>query len=154
MTQALDLESYLKAEGIWYRFLEKPQTVHTADASVATGIELNRITKNLVSKTSDGSYLLLIVPGNRRVDLQKAAKAVNARNVQLLGFREAEIVSGYVPGATPSIFHKTPLKIVIDRSLLSYETIHCGGGSRNRLLELKTQDVLKLTGAISADISE
>jgi Cys-tRNA(Pro)/Cys-tRNA(Cys) deacylase len=150
----VDLESYLKAEGIWHRFLMKSETVHTADASRATGIELNHITKNLVSKTSDGKYALLIVPGDCRVSLQKAAAALNVTNVQLLGFKEAETISGYSPGATPSIHHKTPLKVVIDAGLLKYETIYCGGGSRDKLLELRTQDMLRLTEAIKADISE
>jgi len=150
----MDLEAYLKDVGVWHRFTDKAETVHTADASRATGIELARITKNLVCKTSDGSYALLIVPGNRRVALRRAAEVLNARNIQLLGFNEAEAVSGYPPGGTPSVHHKTAMKVVIEKDLLNHETIFCGGGSRDKILELKTEDVLKLTQATVADISE
>jgi len=150
----VDLEAYLTSSGVWHRFLDKTETVHTSDASNATGIELSRITKNLVSKTSTGRYALLVVPGDRRVNLQKAAQALNASNVQLLGFREAEEISGYPPGGTPSIYHKTALDVVVDKSVLAHETLYCGGGTRGRLLELKTEDVLKLTRAVTADISE
>jgi Cys-tRNA(Pro)/Cys-tRNA(Cys) deacylase len=150
----MDLAEYLKKEGVWHRFMDKPETVHTADASHATGIELSRITKNLVCKTSDGSYALLVVPGNRRVSLQKAAQALNTRNIQLLGFNETEAISGYPPGGTPSLHHKTAMSVVIEKDLLSNETIFCGGGSRDRILELRTEDVLKLTQAVTADISE
>jgi Cys-tRNA(Pro)/Cys-tRNA(Cys) deacylase len=149
----MDLDAYLSSVGVWYRFIEKPETVHTADASSVTGIELNRITKNLVCRTSDGQYALLVVPGDRRVDLQKAALALTARNVQLLAFQEAESVSGYPPGGTPSVHHKTPLTVVVDTSLLAYETIFCGGGNRNRLLEMRTKDVLALSNGITASIS-
>jgi Cys-tRNA(Pro)/Cys-tRNA(Cys) deacylase len=151
---SMDLEGYLRNQGIWHRFLEKPETVHTADASRTTGIDLHRITKNLVCKTSEGQYGLLVVPGDKRVDLQKAAQALNTRNVQLLSFREAEEVSGYSPGGTPSIYHKTPLAVVVDKSLLTQETFFCGGGVRNRLLELKTADVVRLSKAIDAAICE
>jgi Cys-tRNA(Pro)/Cys-tRNA(Cys) deacylase len=150
----MDLEDYLKNSGIWYRFVEKPETVHTADASRTTGIDLNRITKNLVGKTTEGRYALLVVPGDRRVNLQRAAQALNVRNVQLLGFREAEEVSGYPPGGTPSVHHKTPLEVVVDTSLLAHETLFCGGGRRSRLLELRTDDILKLSKATTASISE
>ena len=150
----MDLAEYLKNAGVWHRFTDKPETVHTSDASRATGIELSRITKNLVCKTSDGSYALLVVPGNRRVSLQKAAQALNTRNIQLLGFNEAEAISGYPPGGTPSLHHETAMSVVIEKDLLSNETIFCGGGSRDRILELKTEDVLKLTHAIVAGISE
>jgi len=150
----MDLDAYLTSSGIWYRFVEKTETVHTADASRATGIELERITKNLVCRISDGRNALLVIAGNRRVSLRKAAQALNTGNAQLVGFREAEEISGYPPGGTPSINHKTPLIVVIDRGVLEHETLFCGGGTRNRILELKTQDVLRLTNAIVADISE
>ncbi len=150
----MDLETYLKNAGVWYRFLEKPETVHTADASRATGIELNRITKNLVCRTSDGRFALLVVAGDRKVNLRNAAEVLGARNIQLLGFDEAESVSGYPPGGTASVYHKTPLQVVIDKELLTGETIFCGGGARNRLLELKLTDILKLTNAQTGSISQ
>ena len=149
-----DLEACLRTAGIWYRFIEKVETVHTSDASSATGIELHRITKNLVCKTSDGDYALLIIAGDRRVNLQKAAQALGTRNVRLLGFDEAEVVSGYPPGGTPSVWHKTKMNVVLDEELLKFETIYCGGGSRDRLLELKTEDALRLNSAVTANISE
>ena len=150
----MDLEHHLKENGVWHRFLAKPETIHTADASRETGIELSRITKNLVCKTYDGNYALLIVPGNRKANLRKAAQALNTRNVRLLGFDEAESISGYAPGGTPSIHHKTRMKVVLDIALRDQETIFCGGGSRDRLLELNTQDVIRLDNATVADISE
>jgi Ala-tRNA(Pro) deacylase len=150
----MDLEEYLRSLGVWHRFVEKPETVHTADASRTTGINLSRITKNLVCRTSDGRYVLLVVPGDRRVNLQAAAHTLNAGNVQLLNFREAEEVSGYPPGGTPSVYHKTPLEVVVDSSLLPHETLFCGGGTRRRLLELRTVDILRLSKAVAAAISE
>jgi Cys-tRNA(Pro)/Cys-tRNA(Cys) deacylase len=150
----MDLEAYLSGAGIWHRFLDKAETVHTADASNATGIELHRITKNLVCRTSAGRYALLVIPGDRRVNLQKAAQALNVSNVQLLGFREAEGVSGYPPGGTPSIHHKTALDVVVDKGVLEHETVFCGGGTRGRLLELRAEDIVRLGKAVTADISE
>jgi len=150
----MDLATYLKRSHIWHRFLGKPETIHTEDASVATGIELHRITKNLLCRTSDGRYALLILQGDRRVNLQRAAQALDARNVQLLASSEAEAVSGYPPGGTPSIHHKTAMSVVVDKELLNHDTIFCGGGSRDRLLELKTEDVLRLNNAIVSQISE
>ncbi|MFI5449762.1 MAG: aminoacyl-tRNA deacylase [Candidatus Bathyarchaeia archaeon] len=150
----MGLEADLKAAGVWHRFVEKPETIHTLDAARATGIELSRITKNLVCKASDGRYALLVIPGNRRVNLQKTAQVLNTRNIQLLGFNEAQAVSGYPPGGTPSVCHRKFINVVLDKELLLHETIYCGGGSRDKLLELKTQDVLRLNNATVAEISE
>ena len=149
----MDLETYLEENGIWHRFIDKTETVHTADASEATGIDLHRITKNLVSKTRKGEYALLVVPGDSRVDLKAAAKALGTKNVRLIPFSEAETISGYPPGGTPTIGHKTPMRVILDEELAGFETFYCGGGSRDRLLELRVDDVKRLTDAIVAKIS-
>ncbi len=150
----MDLEAYLEEHGIWHRFIEKQETVHTADASEATGIDLHRITKNLISKTRQGEHVLLIVPGDSRVDLKAAARALGAKNVRLMPFAEADEITGYPPGGTPSIGLREKVRTVLDRQLTEFETFYCGGGSRDRLLELRTEDVVSHSGAIIADISE
>jgi len=150
----VDLEKYLKQNRIWHRFILKPETVHTADAARVAGVDLSRLTKNLVSETDQGEYVILIVPGDRKVDLKAAARALNVRRVGLIPFDQADKISGYPPGGTPSIGHKSKMRTVIDKSFLQYNTIYCGGGARNKLLELKTEDIIKFNGAIVADISK
>ena len=128
--------------------------MHTADASEATGIELHRITKNLVSRTNEGEHVLLIVPGDRRVNLKAAATALGVKNVRLMPFDESEAISGYPPGGTPSIGHKTRMRVVVDSELTEFETLYCGGGTRERLLEVKVEDVIRLNDAIVFPISK
>ena len=149
----MNLEAYLQENGIWHRFIKKAETIHTADASNTTGIDLHRITKNLVSKTRERDYALLIIPGDRRVDLKAASKALDTKNVRLLSFGEAEDVSGYPPGGTPSLGHKEKMRVVIDSELLNFDTLFCGGGTRDKLLELKTRDIVRINNAITAEIS-
>jgi Cys-tRNA(Pro)/Cys-tRNA(Cys) deacylase len=147
------LEKYFENNGIWHKFIRKQETVHTADAAKAAKVELQRLTKNLVSETDQGEHVILIIPGDRKVDLGAAAKALKVRNVRLVPFTEAEEISGYPPGGTPSIRHKTRMRVVIDESLLKFETVYCGGGSRDRLVELKTNDIIRLNNSITAKIS-
>jgi Cys-tRNA(Pro)/Cys-tRNA(Cys) deacylase len=153
MNNTIDLENYLKQNKIWHKFIPKQETVHTADAAKAAGVELHRLTKNLVSETDQGEYVILIVPGDRKVDLGAAAKALKVRNVSLVPFAKAEEISGYPPGGTPSIGHKAKMRVVIDENLLKFETVYCGGGSRDRLVELKTTDIMRLNDSITAKIS-
>lgn len=149
----MNLEERIQELGIRCRFIQKKETIHTADASTASGIELHRITKNLVSITNTGEYVVLIVPGDRRVDLKKAADTLNVENVKLVSFDEAETVSGYPPGATPSIGFKNKMRVVLDTELTKFETLYCGGGRRDRLLEVRVDDVVRLNNAVVAPIS-
>ena len=149
----MDLKGYLEENHVWHRFIEKEETVHTSDAANATGIDLHKITKNLVSKTNEGEFVMLVVPGDRRVDLKRTANVLCVKNVQVIPFGQAEGISGYPPGGTPSLGHKTKMRVVFDKSLLNYETIFCGGGSRDKLLELRVEDVIRLNSALVAEIS-
>ncbi|MFQ6081302.1 MAG: aminoacyl-tRNA deacylase, partial [Candidatus Bathyarchaeia archaeon] len=81
------------------------------------------------------------------------ANVLAVKRVRLVPFDQAEDISGYPPGGTPSVGHKTRMKVIIDRSLLRFRTIYCGGGSRSRLFELRTTDVSRLNDAVIAEIS-
>ena len=150
----MNLEEYLKENEIWHRFIEKSETIHTADAAKVSGVPLSQLTKNLVSRTDKGEYVMLVVPGNRKVDLKAAANLLRVKKVTLVPFEKAEAISGYPPGGTPSICHKIQMRTIMEKSLLQYETIYCGGGSRDKMLELKTEDVIRINKAIVGEISQ
>lgn len=149
----MDLEKYLAENELWHRFIIKQETVHTSDASRAAGIPLHMITKNLVSTTSEGEYLLLIVPGDRRVNLKRAAQLMGTSNVKLVPFNQAHEISGYDPGGTPSVGLDKEVKTIMDVEVAEMETFYCGGGRRDRLLQLKTCEVVKHTCALVASIT-
>lgn len=73
--------------------------------------------------------------------------------MRLMPFEEAESISGYPLGGTLSIGHRTPMRAVVDSELTEFETLFCGGGSRERLLEVRVEDVIRLNSAIVALIS-
>ena len=88
------------------------------------------------------------------MSFSKVKEVISAKKVRLVSFEEAENYSGYLPGATPMIYHKVKMKVILDKKLIQYESIYGGGGERTKLLELKTDDVIRLNKAIVADITE
>jgi Cys-tRNA(Pro) deacylase len=150
----MELEEYLKKEGVWHNFVEKPETIHTADAAEKAKIELKRVTKSLVMLDQDKNPVLAIIPGDDRLSFSKVKDAINAKRVRLVSFEEAEKYSGYLPGATPMVHHKIKMKVILDKKLLQYDSIYGRGGKRTKLLELKTADIKRLDEAIVADITE
>lgn len=148
----MNLKQFLDDHNVWHQFVTKSETIHTADAAHITGIELHKVTKNLVSITDTGEYALLIVPGDSKVNLKEVAKMLDVKKVRLVPFSDAEKISGYPPGGTPSVGHKTRMRTLIEKKLLHFETVYCGGGSRDKLLEIRVQDIVKLNDAIIAEL--
>lgn len=150
----MELEEYLKNEGIWYRFIEKEETVHTAEAAAKAGMDLKRVSKSLILLDQDKNPILAIIPGDCKLSFSKVKGVAKVKKIRLVPFEEAKKYSGYLPGATPMVHHKVEMKVILDRRLTQYESISGGGGTRNRLLEMKTEDVIRLNNAIVADITE
>ncbi|MBI4454127.1 aminoacyl-tRNA deacylase [Candidatus Woesearchaeota archaeon] len=150
----MKLEEYLKQEGVWYNFVDKPETIHTADAAEKAGIELNRVTKALVLLDQDKNPILAIIPGDCKLSFSKVKEAACIKKVRMVPFEEAENYSGYLLGATPMVHHKHKMKVILDKKLVQYESIYGGGGERTKLLELKTKEIIRLNDAVVADIIE
>jgi Cys-tRNA(Pro) deacylase len=147
-----DLIENLEEKKVWFKMIEKETTVHTADAAAATGIPLERITKSLVFLDENKLPVLVIIPGNCFVNEQKLKNVIGS-SVKLASFTEAEKYSGYPPGATPPVCHKIE-RVVIDERVMKYETVFGGGGSRNKLIEMKPEDIKKLNNAVVEDVAE
>lgn len=149
----MNLVAYLKANNVWFNLISKESTVHTTDAATAAGLPLERVTKSLVF-LADEKPVLVIIPGDCRVDKGKLKEVLTVRNVRLVPFGEAEKYSGYPPGATPPVCHKRIKLVVIDQRVMKFKTVYGGGGSRKKLIELKPEDIQKLNKAIVADVCE
>jgi Cys-tRNA(Pro)/Cys-tRNA(Cys) deacylase len=148
----MTLIAYLKKNKIWHRFIEKEDTIHTADAAAATGIPLEQVTKSLVF-LADKKPILVVIPGTRHVNIKKLKSTLNIQKIRMVPFAQVKEYSGYLPGATPPIHHQQIMDVVIDESVMHFDTVYGGGGSRNRLIELKTKDIQQLNSATVADIS-
>lgn len=150
----MDLVAYLKENNVWYNLIEKESSVHTAEAAAATGMPLERIVKSLVFIDDEENSIMAIVPGNCNVNKGKLKKVLGIKNVELVPFEKAHEYSGYDPGATPPVCYKKIKKVVIDIKVMQFDTVFGGGGSRKKLIELKTEDVKKLNNGIVGDIAE
>jgi Cys-tRNA(Pro) deacylase len=148
----MNLIAFLKTQNVWYRIVEKEVTIHTADAAAATGIPLEQVTKSLVF-LADKKPILAIIPGTHRVDTGKLKRALNVQKIHMVPFTQVEKYSGYPPGATPPIHHKQIQDVVIDQTVMQFDTVYGGGGSREKLIELKTKDIQKVNAAKVVDIS-
>jgi Cys-tRNA(Pro)/Cys-tRNA(Cys) deacylase len=65
----------------------------------------------------------------------------------------AERTTGYVVGAVSPFGQRKRLRTVIDSSALGWERLFCSAGRRGWEVAVAPKDLIRLTGAITADIS-
>jgi Cys-tRNA(Pro) deacylase len=146
------LRRFLEGEGVWHLFHKFPEHTATVEAAARQlGTSPERVIKTLVVVSEGGEPLIAIIPGDKKLDLSKLSAVVGG-GVRMAKAREVERFTGYSVGALPPVGHG--LRTYVDKGVLKYERVVGGGGSTHTLIELRSEDLVKLTKAVISDITE
>ncbi len=140
-----DLEVYLTEHQIDGELihLEVPTpTVETAAEAVR--VSPDQIVKSLLFIIED-QPVLVIASGTARIDRRLLGRhfGVNRKKTGFADFETVLSLTGYPVGAVPPLGHRQKLKVLVDPSVLSHETVYGGGGSETTLLRLPSQEILQ-----------
>ncbi len=127
------------------------ETATAAEAAEAVGCEVGEIVKSLVVLCDDRPVLAL-VPGDRRGDANKIARAVGGTHGRVAHSREVSALTGFAPGAVAPFPLRGIDHVVIERTLLSHDEVWIGAGSTRHVAVLPTRELVRLTKAAPADI--
>ena len=108
--------------------------------------------KTLITEAKSKEYYAFMVPVNEELDLKKAAKAVNEKNVAMIPFKDLLKVTGYVHGGCSPIGMKKQFKTVIDESALLFDSIYVSAGKRGYQVRLKVEDLVRASSAELCDV--
>lgn len=120
-------------------------------AAQALAVEPARLLKTLMARAGDRTVCVL-APSDREVSLKKLAAAAGAKEAAMLRPAEAERISGYRVGGISPLGQKKRLPAFIERSALQHGTVICNGGRRGLQIELAPAELVRLTGAQTADL--
>jgi len=109
----------------------------------------------VVTREKPGKPILVVIPGVKVVDLKSLAAFLGEKKVHLPTEREAEILTGLrAGGISPLALLNKGFRVVLDSSAQNYEAIHVSGGQRGLNIRLPVADLIRLTKAQLASVSE
>ncbi|HHE41617.1 MAG TPA: YbaK/EbsC family protein [Dehalococcoidia bacterium] len=149
----MNLAAYLKANSARHQFIEKPTTHHADEASRASGIPITNIAKTIVFVDPEERPVIAVVRGDRMVSRHKLEACSGMHKLRIASDTLAEKVTGYPTGGIPPVGHRRRSPVFLDTEIASLGTVWCGGGTRTRLVNLATADIVRLAGATTCDIS-
>ncbi len=151
--QAMNLKAYLKANNAEFEFVQKNSTHRASDAAHASGIPLDKIAKTIVFSDSCSRIIVAVVRGDHMVSRHKLETCAGYRRLKITPDAEAEGATGFPTGGIPPVGHRKHLPVYVDIRVTHMNHVWCGGGSRTRLVRLKTDDLLRLSHAKVCDIA-
>jgi len=144
------LRTTLVSKGIWHHFIEFDEPVRTLEEA-ARKVPEDRIVKSIVLIGSDEKPILAILPAKNRISYKKIKTLLKVKDVRLAQPDEVLEHSGYPVGGVPP-FNKIT-RILLDPTVQRNARSIAGGGDPDKLVELETQQMLKLLDPIVADFS-
>lgn len=143
------LTSFVTSKNLWHRLIEFGEPVKTVEQA-SRQIDAEKIVKSIVMVDSDGNPILALVPAQRMVSHKKLKKFLDVRDVRLASYDEVLRFSGYLAGGVPPF--NNIKRVIADPQILKNETIVVGGGDVDKLLEVRTKDVIEVSNAQIVDI--
>jgi Cys-tRNA(Pro)/Cys-tRNA(Cys) deacylase len=119
------------------------------------GVSLHLVYKTIVvTRESKGKPILVVVPGDREVDLKALAHALREKKVHLPTEREAERLTGLQAGGiSPLALINRGFQVVIDATAQTLSEIYVSGGQRGLDIRLAPSALASLTNARFAPVS-
>ena len=117
------------------------------------GLDPDTVFKTLVTRAHGGAVLVFVIPVRGELDLKKAARAAGVKSVEMLRQSELLGVTGYVHGGCSPVGMKKRFPTFVDSSALGLESMAVSAGKIGAQAELAPADLLRVTGAQTADLT-
>ena len=108
--------------------------------------------KTLVTVGSDHEHYVFVIPVKEKLNLKSAAKSVGVKSIEMIPQKELLPLTGYIHGGCSPIGMKKKFKTVYDETILIIDHIYVSGGKVGLQIELKPEDLLRITEGSSADL--
>lgn len=129
-----------------------------AEAARELGVGEGQVFKTLVLSLGSGpgsarDLAVAIVPVDSKLDLKAAAAALGVKKVAMADRELAAQRTGYVPGGISPLGQKRQLPTALDASALELDSVFVSAGRRGLEVELRGDDLARLTHATVAPLA-
>lgn len=144
-----NLIELLDSRAARYRLIDHEPEGVTAVASRLRGHALGQAAKCIVVRVKLGKkvnrFVLAVVPGDRRVHLERVRELLGGSYVSFATTETAEQLSGCVSGSIIPFSFRDELELIVDPDLLSHQEIYFNAARLDRSIALDTDDYVELS---------
>ena len=148
-----DLEGYLRESKVPFQ-AQHHAVAYTAQEVAAAEHIPGRMLAKVVIVLGDGKLSMLVLPAPARVDMDRAAASLGAKELRLAHEDEfADRFPGCEVGAMPPFGNLYDLPVFVDRSLAEDETIVFEAGTHTDTMSMKYADFERLVKPQTAEFA-
>lgn len=146
MTLEEKIVSVMEENQVPYEVFEHEPVYTNPAMAAALRVTEGETVKSLVLQTKEKEMIVLVLPGDKKVDWKRAAKGANTKKVS---FAKPEAVSeavGCEVGCVPPFGHLTSLPIYMDPELAGKAYVYFNPGVHHKSFKVAAPDLAALCG--------
>jgi len=124
-------------------------TKTAAEAARAIGVGVGQIVKSLVFRV-DGRPVMVLAPGDRRVDEGLLAAATGGTSVERMDAAAVREATGFSIGGVPPIGHSLP--VFVDSGIAGYDEVWVAAGTGTDVFAVAPADLIRVTGGTVTEL--
>jgi len=149
----MKITDYLQSQNVQFETRQHPPAYTAQEVAAEEHVSGRTLAKAVVVRADD-SYALCVLPAHRKLDMEKAAAALNAQQVFLADEMDlAKLFPDAEVGAEPPFGNLYNLPTVADNQLASEEFIIFQAGTHRQAIRMRFDDYRCLVNPLLADIS-
>ena len=117
------------------------------------GVPVSLLYKTLVLRGDKTGIFVCVIPGNKEVDLKKAAKVSGNKKAEMIAMKELLPTTGYIRGGCTAIGMKKNYPVFLSEEALQLPSFYVSAGKRGLQIKLSPADHLKASSGTPADIT-
>ena len=134
----------LTEQKISYELVEHEPVYTNPAMAEALSVSESETVKSLVLKTKEGNMIVLVLPGNKKVDWKQAAAGAKTKKVSFAKPEEVSETVGCEVGCVPPFGHMTEIPIYMDPDLTKKNFVYFNPGVHDKSFKVKAWDLKKL----------
>jgi Ala-tRNA(Pro) deacylase len=144
MTLEEKILTMLDEKKISYEVFEHDPVYTNPAMAEALNVSESETVKSLVLTTKEGNMIVLVLPGNKKVNWKQAATAAKTKKVTFAKPDEVSRMVGCEVGCVPPFGHLTALPIYMDSDLTKKNFVYFNPGVHDKSFKIKAWDLKKL----------
>ena len=150
----------LESGGYWFETFEhEPVRTSEEAGKVRTGYSLAQGAKAMIVRvkksTTDKSFVMLVLPGDRRFDFAKVKRLFEARDIRFATEEEViKLTGGVLPGGVPPFGNLFGLKVYFDKSVVDNDIVAFNAGTHTRSIKMKAKDLVRIVNPVVGEFSK
>jgi len=127
-----------------YEIVEHEPVYTNPAMAEALNVSESDTVKSLVLKTKEGDMIVLVLPGNKKVDWKQAAAGAKTKKVSFAKPEDVSEAVGCEVGCVPPFGHMTEIPIYMDPDLTKKNFVYFNPGVHDKSFKIKAWDLKKL----------